>query len=189
MGRPSRLNWGCGPDMRAGWVNSDVMRYPAVHDNGVLVTQGHLGDIRDGLPYRAGQFEYAASHHALQMLAWPELVPALAELRRVLRPGGWLRLTVPDLEAALRAWTDDDVGWFPIADEHEPAIDGKLCMYLTQAGASRSVFTAAWLSDLLRRAGFDAAARLRPGMTLCPDAGIMELDSRPAESILMEAVR
>lgn len=173
-----RLNWGCGPDQPEGWFHSDLV--------GWKTGQHHVGDIAAGLPWPDGFFHYAVSHHALQMIPWPQLVPTLSELRRVIAPGGWLRLSVPSLLGAMQAWEDDDSRWFPIADEIERSIDGKLCVYLSQAGATRSVFTERWLCELMERAGF-----LEPKVAGClvTDglAGICDLDSRCYESVYVEA--
>ena len=173
-----RLQWGCGPKLPAGWVNSDR------DDHG----QNHVGDIRDGLPFDDHTFGYIVSHHALQMLAWPELGPALAELHRVARPGGWLRLSVPDLLAAVYAYETGDADHYQIDDANEKTIDGKLCLYVSQAGATRSVFTAPWLEELCVRAGWVNPHRAGFGVTASPYPDITSLDSRPAESIFVEAI-
>lgn len=173
-----RLNLGCGPAIAPGWVNFD-------RDNH---GQDHVGDVRDGLPFTDGSFDCVATHHVLQMLAWPELVPVLAELRRVTVPGGWLRLSVPDLLAAVYAFEVGDLDHFQIDDAHEKTIDGKLCLYVSQAGATRSVFTAGWLERLCSRAGWIDPHPVNFCVTTSPWPDLVNLDSRPAESIFLEAV-
>jgi SAM-dependent methyltransferase len=173
----NRLHWGCGPVLPISWVSSDR------DDHG----QHHAGDIRDGLPWDDATFDYTVSHHSLQMLAWPDLAPALAELRRVTRVGGWLRLSVPDLLAAVYAYEVGDADHFQVDDNHEKTLDGKFCLYLSQAGSTRSVFTYLWLEDLLIRAGWVNPHRVGFCVTSSPHADIVSLDSRPAESIFVEA--
>lgn len=174
---PRRLQWGCGPVLPEGWVNSDREDYG----------QQHLGDIRDGLPFDTGDFDYAASNHALQMLGYTEVVPALAELRRVLVPGGWLRLLVPDALAAFRAWQAGRAMHFMVADDTEPTIDGKLCAYLSWYSTARLHFTGPWLCELLGRAGYGMATVVPYGTTVSGCEGITELDSRQHESVVVEA--
>lgn len=176
-----KLNWGCGPDLRDGWINSDVLDWGT--------GQQHVGDIAAGLPFGDGHFDYAVSHHALQMIGWSDLVPTLVELRRVIKPGGWLRLSVPDLLRAFDAWRKHDPSHFPIADEHESSIDGKLCMYVTQAGATRSVFTKAWLFELLQRASFERIDSCLIFSTRSGIADLTSLDTRSAESLFVDARR
>ncbi len=187
-----RLNLGAGTQQPEGWVNVDSdpqwARYAA--DGNPMV----LADPLLGLPWSAGPFDGVVAHHVLQMVAWPDLVPWLSEVRRVMRPGAVLRLSVPDLLGAVDAYERMAIGWFPIADGHEPTIDGKLCMYLSQAGATRSVFTANWLEELLTRAGFDdGRARANRWGDEWPPWGtngerwLMDLDSRQGESLYAEA--
>jgi SAM-dependent methyltransferase len=173
----SPLHWGCGPTVAAGWVNSDR------DDHG----QDHVGDIRDGLPFDDGTFDHVVSHHALQMLGWPEVISALGELRRVTRPGGWLRLSVPDLLGAVCAYEIGDPGHFQIDDDVQKTIDGKLCLYLSQAGATRSLFTPLWLEELCIRAGWINPRSVGFCATTSPWPEIVTLDCRPGESIFMEA--
>lgn len=173
-----RLNFGCGPVTPAGWVNFD-------RDNH---GQPYRGDISDGLPFADDTFECVAAHHVLQMLSWPELIPALTELHRVTTPGGWLRVSVPDILSAVYAYEVGDADHFQIADAHEKTIDGKLCLYLSQAGSTRSVFTIGWLEELCLRAGWITPRQVGFCVTTSPTPEIVNLDSRPAESIFLEAV-
>ena len=46
------------------------------------------------LPFRSGTFDFAASFHSLEHVGDPR--PALDEVRRVLRPGGWFYVGVPN---------------------------------------------------------------------------------------------
>src|SRR5215213_1352206 len=79
----SRLNWGCGPNPPPGWINADLLQGP-----GIDICQ----DIREGLPLECNSLRYIVSIHALQDLPYLDVAPALEELRRVLEPGGILRL-------------------------------------------------------------------------------------------------
>lgn len=186
---PWRLSWGSGPVVVEPWHHSDIRWWPGMEfdRDPEVTTWDHVGPIAAGLPWDQETFGGIVANHSLQMLPWPELVPALAELYRVLAPRGVLRLLVPDVLRAVGALVHRDPAHFQIADEHESSIDGKFCMYLTQAGATRSVFTRAWLTELLRRAGFVDVEVCAPGVTILGPAWIVELDSRPDESIVIEA--
>lgn len=162
-----------------GWVGSDVRRWYRGQD--------HVGPIQAGLPFDAGHFDAVVAHHSLQMLAWPELVPALAELRRVTREGGVVRVSVPDLALALRAWQDRRHEHFRIDDAHESGIDGKLCMYVSQAGATRSVFTQGWLVELFARARYTSVLRSTYRQSV-GGTWMTELDNRPEESCYVEGI-
>lgn len=161
-----------------GWINCDTDPQWRVPHPALL------------WPTLQGKLDLIVANHVLQMVPWPQLVPFLLDCHSALRPGGILRLLVPDTEAAIGALMAEDADWFPISDEHETSVDGKFCMYLSQAGATRSVFTSDWLLELLRRAGFRAFDVVGPGVTRAPaDWEAMSLDSRESESIIVEAIR
>ena len=188
-----RLSWASGPVVREGWHHSDERMWDGMDPAPVSVIsreaqaamwRDHLGPIQSGLPWADATFGYVVSHHGLMMLPEPDLIPALAELRRVTKPGGWLRVSVPDIGAAFDAWRAGYVEWFPLVAED---VDEAFCRYVTQGGATRSIFTEYRLARLLAKAGWAAVTEesYRSTMTTC--RGITELDSRPDESIFMEA--
>jgi SAM-dependent methyltransferase len=179
MAYAMRLNWGCGERPARGWVNSDVRCLPGVD---------LCCDIREGLPTPTGCFDYVVSVHALQMLAYTELVPVLRELRRVLRPGGILRLALPDLDRAIAAYTNGDYRYFCVPDEDERTIGGKLVAHVLWYGSSRTLFTSDFALDLLARAGFMDCQRRAFRTTGSPDQSIVELDDRARETLFVEAI-
>jgi ubiquinone/menaquinone biosynthesis C-methylase UbiE len=75
-----RLNLGCGPNVAPGWLNVDLQAVPGAV----------RGDLSAGLPLADASVDCIAAIHLLQDLPWPDIAPALAEMRRVLRPGGRL---------------------------------------------------------------------------------------------------
>jgi len=173
-----RLNWGCGERPAHGWVNSDVRRLPGVDV---------CCDIRDGLALASGTFDLVVSIHALQMLAYTEIVPALSELRRVICHGGMLRLALPNLETAIAAYERGDHRYFCIPDEDERTIGGKLIAQVLWYGSSRTLFTEDFALDVLDRAGFVDTARCAFRTTHSGDPSIVELDDRPRETMFVEA--
>jgi predicted SAM-dependent methyltransferase len=175
-----RLNWGCGAAGEAGWINSDIREGPGIQ---------YPADILDGLPLEPDSFDYVVSIHALQELAYPDLLAALAELRRVLKPGGVLRLGLPDMEKGFRAYHRGDRDYFEIPDSEVVSLGAKLAVQLTWYGYSRSLFNWEFIQELLLKAGFRSVHRSRFGETGSPHAGIVELDSREDESLFVEAVK
>ena len=173
-----RLNWGCGAVTPRGWINSDRKPGPGVD---------LPCDIRDGLPLRAEALDYVVSIHALQDLPHRDVLPALRELRRVLRPGGALRLGLPDLERAIRAYQAGDRGYFLVPDDEVRSLGGKLAVQMLWYGALRSMYTAEFVEELCARAGFVAAVRSGYGQTASPYPEIVQLDNREGESLFVEA--
>jgi predicted SAM-dependent methyltransferase len=168
--------------MRAapGWVNSDKDAAP-----GVDVVR----DIREGLPLASESFDYAVSIHALPEIPYPQLEDVLWELRRVLKPGGVLRLGLPDLDRAIQAYLRQDRDYFLIPDETVTALGGKLVVQMTWYGRSRTMFTYEFVEELLQKSGFRQIARCAYQETHSLYPEIVELDNRPQESLFVEAVR
>jgi predicted SAM-dependent methyltransferase len=174
---PRRLNWGCGDDVREGWLNSDVLPAP-----GVIVA-----DIRHGLPLQDCSLDYAFSSHALQMLPYLQLVPALQELRRTLRPGGVLRLGLPDADRAIDAYKRGDASYFYVPDADAMTTAGKLSVQLTWYGSSLTLLTYDYARELLYRAGFLDTQRCNFGCTTSAYPELASLDNRERESFFVEA--
>jgi predicted SAM-dependent methyltransferase len=176
--RVRRLNWGCGTEPEPGWINSDIKDDPSVEIS---------CDILAGLPLETGSIEYAVSIHALPELPYPDQVPALRELRRVLAPGGVLRLGLPDLDRGIRAYLDQDRDYFLVPDEDAHSIGSKLIVQMLWYGYSRTLFTHDFIAELLEKAGFAEVRHCAFGQTGSPFPEIAELDNRPEESLFVEA--
>jgi predicted SAM-dependent methyltransferase len=144
-------------------------------------------DIRSGLPIVSDSLDYAVCIHALQDLPYLDAVPALRELRRALRPGGVLRLALPDLDRAIDAYRRGDSGYFYVTDDDARTISGKLIVQMTWYGSSRLMFTHEFARELLQRAGFQSITRCRFRETASPFVDIVELDNRERESLFVEA--
>ena len=175
-----RLNWGCGPAPPAGWINSDQIRHPGVD---------LACDIRGGLPVEDDAFDYIVSIHALEQVPYLDAVPVLRELRRVLRPGGVLRLGLPDLDRAIRAYLAKDASYFLIPDDEARTVGGKLSVQMTWYGTSRLLLTYEFTEELLVRAGFSEVRQCAFRQTASPYPDIVELDNREPESFFAEAVK
>ena len=174
-----RLNWGCGLKPVPGWLNSDRREI-----EGIDV----VADIRSGLPLEAHSIDYAVAIHALQDLAWLEIVPALQELRRVLRPGGVLRLGLPDMDRAIAAYQAGDAAYFHVPDHDAATMGGKLVAQLIWYGSTRTPFNLDAACEFLERAGYVGARRCDFRETASRFREITSLDDRERESLFMEAV-
>lgn len=175
-----RLHWGCGPITPYGWINSDITAWP-----GVQV----VADIRHGLPFPDDEFDYISSIHALPEIPYSEMDHALRELRRVLRPGGVLRLCLPDMEKAIEAYRANDPDYFLIGDDAVQSLSGKMIVQLTWFGQSRCMFTHEFIEELLSRNQFQQVTRCKFQKTSSAHPGIVELDNRELESLYVEATK
>ena len=175
-----RLNWGCGKRGEPGWINSDQKDGPGIDLS---------CDIRQGLPLESDSIDYCVSIHALPEVPYPELAPVLQELRRVIKPGGVLRLVLPDLLKAVEAYQRGDVDHFLIPDEDAQKPGAKLVLQLIWYGYSRTLFTHDFVEELLVKAGFSRVERCGFQQTTSSYPDIVALDNREQESLFVEAIR
>lgn len=175
-----RLNWGCGEHVAPGWVNSDVKDGPGID---------LVADIRDGLPLADECIDYAVSIHALPEFAYPELDSVLRELRRVLVPGGVLRLALPDLSKGIDAYQRGDMDYFKVDPGEVKTPGGRFIVHMLWYGYSRTLFTTDFATELLVKAGFVDVCECPFQETASPFEEIVDLDNRPLESLFIEARR
>lgn len=89
------LNLGCGDRFHPAWINADHL--PAAPE--VLPV-----DASRPLPFPDAAFEAVYASHVLEHLSPAGGRRLLSEIRRVLAPGGTVRLVVPDVERSARAY-------------------------------------------------------------------------------------
>ncbi len=174
-----RLHWGCGPKTPYGWVNSDIAPFPGVDV---------VADILSGLPFPDNSFDVIVSIHVLPEIPYRSLPAALSELRRVLCPGGVLRLALPDMNKAIQAYRNDDVDYFfLIPDEEAYSISSKMITQLLWYGQSRTLFTPEFAREALTKAAYIEISDCAFRVTESNHPGITDLDDRELESFFIEA--
>ena len=174
-----KLHWGCGPITPYGWVNSDIQHYPGVDV---------VADVLHGLPFADNEFDIIVAIHVLPEIPYRDMDATLRELYRVLKPGGTLRLSLPDLEKAVLAWRNRDIDYFfLIPDEQIKTLTGKMIVQLLWYGQSRCLFTREFMAEMLSRNGFTGIADCTYRETRSDRPGIVELDDREIESFFIEA--
>lgn len=89
MQKVNYLNVGCGRKFHPGWTNVDMASSsPHVEAHNLL----------HGFPYPDNQFDVVYHSQVLEHIPKDKAVGFLRECLRVLKPGGVLRVVVPDLE-------------------------------------------------------------------------------------------
>jgi ubiquinone/menaquinone biosynthesis C-methylase UbiE len=89
-----KIHLGCGERYFPGWVHVDVRLFEHVD---------HVCDIRS-LPFPDGHADLLYACQVLEYFDREEAVDVLTEWKRVLRPGGVLRLSVPDFAVLVKLY-------------------------------------------------------------------------------------
>lgn len=104
-----RLHLGCGENLLTGWVNIDERRAPGVT----------TWDLRQKLPLSEASVDFIFAEHFIEHVDLSHGVAVLAQCRALLRRGGVLRLSTPDLRWLVARYLANDtsewidVGWAP----------------------------------------------------------------------------
>ena len=178
MAQIQRLHWGCGDNTRPGWINFDIKTGPGIDIS---------WDILEGLPLGDDAIDYISSQHVLPALTVDNQVPALSELRRVLKQGGVLRLCMPDLDRAIAAYPSGRPDYFVLWDWG--TLSGNFITQMVDSGYNRTLFTYEFAEELVRKAGFRDVYRVGYHQTTSPHDEIVELDNRKDESFYLEAYK
>ena len=141
-GRDLKLHLGCGNVRIPGFVNVDVRLSPAVDV---------LDDVRELRYFRNETAALIYACHVLEHFSHAEVLPILSRWHNVLKPGGELRISVPDMDRIvkiyLRNWqhfqTPPNTPWIGLIyggqvnqhDYHKTGFNFVYLKYLlTQAG-------------------------------------------------------
>ena len=89
-----KLQIGSGPVRLDGWLNSD------------LISGDVYLDIERPLPLPDASFAYVFGEHVIEHIPEAAAERLLAEIHRILRPGGVARLTTPDLRKIIAIYED-----------------------------------------------------------------------------------
>lgn len=187
-GGSERVRVHLGPGQRnylPGWINVDANRFTGKCDV--------WADLSLGLPFRDASVDAVYSHHVIEHL--PDLAGHLAELFRILKPGGVLRIGGPNGDAAMREYLAGNSAWFSDFPDRRSSIGGKLENYIFCRREHLTILTPSFLEELLLSVGFAEMAVVLPVTeTQHPaffDAPVMALEweSTPSSphTLLMEA--
>lgn len=200
-----RLNLGCGTVAPESWCNVDYgigarLNRPFLRpltrrlfstawpDNIVL------HDLTKALPWADGSVDAVYSSHTLEHLDKDAGERLVAECRRVLKPGGILRIVVPDLGRIVGGYQDGRIESRDFLVElgaHAPwAGRGRLRDIVALFSGSRHLcmYDEAALLGLLGRHGF-TGRRAAPFDSAIGDIGEIEREDRAVGELIVEGVR
>ncbi len=139
----------CGPINFLGYANVDVK------------LSSHIHYVHDAYPleiFESEALELVYVSHVLEHFPIPEVPNVLTEWHRILKPGGLLRLGVPDFPTLLRIYSDTG----DIKDILGPLMRGQTDLH----NFHKSVYDEQYLSEILHAAGFSEVRPWDPAIRL-----------------------
>ncbi|MBI4388561.1 MAG: methyltransferase domain-containing protein [Nitrospinae bacterium] len=186
------LNLGCGKNLLPGWLNCDSLPVP-----GAVYLDGSRP-----LPFPANAFDYIFAEHMIEHLPLPSIASLLTDCRRVLKPGGTIRLVTPNLDAfidmAQRPDSEESrryAEWFrKRLPDNLPAGPVRAMNAIFREHGHQFVMNESYLSRLLSNAGFADARKCQVGESAIPalrgierHGGVIGEEINRIESLVMEA--
>lgn len=180
---PRLLNLGCGPHFFEGWINADDYAFKRRIRERRFRPNWHL-DIARPWACRDGFFDGLFCEHVIEHLAYSEAVHVFREAFRSLKPGSWIRISVPDLGKYVRYYTNEKPG----SDFREFPERALAISFLTQMHLHRSAWDAALMVRVLQEVGFVDAREAGFGEGSDPQI-IRDDPDKAHESLYVEARR
>ena len=157
-----KLQIGGGWHRLNGWLNTDIELIP-----GVLRM-----DATRRFPFADGTFQYVYTEHMIEHVQFAQGIFLLRECHRVMREGGVIRVTTPDLASIVGLYGSNlsDVqkqylSWFCqtfLPPDFPPTRANVINAFFRRWG-HQFIYDEQSLADALRAAGFDSIERRRLG--------------------------
>ncbi len=146
------------------------------------------------IPCATASVEAVYSSHMIEHLDRSEARAFLAEVRRVLHPGGVVRVAAPDLSAiaadyAATGDADGFVAGLHMGLDRPAGLRGWLKWTVVGPRHHLWMYDGESLARLLRETGFADVTVMPPGSTRISGPGQLDLRERETESVYVEAVR
>lgn len=103
--KPTRLNIGCGRDIREGWLNVDAIDFPGAE----------VWNLTNRWPLEDGSVEEIHASHVIEHFGSQYRCWVMNESYRVLMPGGKMTVIVPHWNNN-RAYGDPTHQWPPVSE-------------------------------------------------------------------------
>lgn len=209
----SRINIGCGRTPTKGWRNLDnslslrLAAIPLLSDLlrklGLLGQSSYdfirfirenrieLADATKRLPAADASVDVVYSSHMLEHLDREGAKAFLEETLRVLRPGGILRIAVPDIEKMVDCYkaSGDADAFLEATNLCKPRprrLVDRLKLLVVGPRNHQWMYDGKSLSRLLESHGFVNVRSLPPGQTSIPAPEPLDLEERASESVYVE---
>jgi predicted SAM-dependent methyltransferase len=210
-----RINIGCGQTPTLGWRNLDnsfSVRLASLGSVSRLLSavglldksQAEFVDFAERnaieyadatkIPCEDGVCEVLYSSHMVEHLDPDEAKSFLREAMRILRPGGIMRIAVPDIQKHVSDYCETGDADKFLASTHmcinrPKGLRQKLRMLIVGTRHHQWMYDGKSLSKLFVEQGFANPIVQSPGETLILDPSALDLNERAEESVYVEAIK
>ena len=215
-GASVKINIGCGTTPTAGWTNFDNSLVVQMARSRLLVkiifwtrvmpapsraflqhaAQGNIRFANAGarIPCPTHSVEALYSSHMVEHLDRREVQTFLMEARRVLQPGGVIRIAVPDLSLLVNSYqatgdADAFISKTHMGLNRPVKISARLKTLVTGLRHHLWMYDGPSMVRLLSNAGFSDVRIMAPGDTYISAPGSLDLKERASESVYVEGVQ
>lgn len=196
--RAVKVNIGCGTSGAAGWHNFDnsptiwLAKIPLARR--LLRVPHWPADVRrrnvlNGLPFPDSSVDCIYSSHTFEHFSFEESLKVARDCFRVLTVNGIFRIVVPDLRVAVNDYlgSSDSIASHRFVERLLLTQDVRDLVH--RGSHHRQMFDANSLIFLFREAGFQGPEVRQFCDSGIPDIDAVELESRKAESLYVEALK
>lgn len=177
------VNVGCGPKYVAGMINVD---------GNIFAKKDLWLDVTFGLPFPDNSLRGIYASHFLEHFVGEKVRKILSEFYRTLKHGGAVRLVVPSLEYAIRAYQEEDLSKLPEWPDKYDSPGGRFNNFMLCRDQHSMMFDFGLMEELLKKAGFSKVSRQTPYSSFHFDMDHMKFESDPASvdsSLYIESVK
>ena len=178
--RGLKLNIASGADTIPGWISVDASRHAHVR-----------ADLRRRLPFADNSAALLYSEHFLDHLQYPDVAGrVLRECRRILEPGGRLRLALHDGELLVSRYLARDQRWFEgVLQVRDTAMETVNFLFRFN-NFHQFIYDYETLERLLLTAGFRTVKRSGYRASEVPELNIdSDNPTRRLECLYVEAIK
>ena len=209
------IHVGCGPNIRRRWLNTD--RRVFTDGNGGVSAPGRIvrahserykeryflsHDALDPYPFADGVFESAYTEHFIEHIPRTAAVEWLAQMRRLLVPGGFVRISTPNLRRYVEGYLDPKGEFFAqhrrtlehvpqFRDSGVPGTRGFMVNQIFRFFGHQWIYDVDEMQAVATEAGFapDAVTECSFQQGRDPDVAKLDQPSHSDESLYVEIAR
>lgn len=188
-----KLNLGSFVDVIPGWENIDILALRQYIPPEIKFRQW---DLRRGIPYPDNSVDLIRASHLIEHFTLEEAHKLGSEIYRILKPGGFARISTPDARLILRHYMNHDMSFFNQIQPPEyilaPTEGEKLSRILFSGDYShKAVYDFGMLKNFLHQAGFELGKvyLVAAGFSRSPAMQQEAPDQHEEVSLIVEAIK